>query len=399
LVPEPAAAAVEEEEDLVAAPVSERLRWAAGVGGLAGAALGIVGAVAVTPLVVDRVTLVGEPGAFRPAIEVTALPVVILGAVVSLLFGALVGLAVRTVPAWFRPELRIAGRPGMAALVGAVTGLLVGVVGAALLLNLAGQPSEADETVIQIGVRSGLLLVLFGGGVLGMITAAVVQVLAVPVGLDAATTDESSAVRRRLSTGVGVPLAAFAVLALVVVSLGSLFLAYRVAAPLLAVVVAGGILAFAGLTASRPNIRLSLGELLAAAAGILAVVVLIVVVAGALGGGQATATAREEPEATGPGGTVTILAGEDLSFDATAWSVATGEVTFVYEGEGDIIHTLTIEGLEDQLALRVENAGDVDRGTVALAPGEYTLYCDIRGHREAGMEGRLTVMSEPPVSG
>jgi MFS family permease len=304
LVSEAAAVTVEEVEDLVAVPVSERLRWAAGVGGLAGAALGIVAAVAVTPLVVDRVTLVGEPGAFRPAIEVTALPVVIIGAVVSLLFGALVGLAVRTVPAWFRPELRIEGRPGMAALVGAVTGLLVGVVGAALLLNLAGQPSEADETVIQIGVRSGLLLVLFGGAVLGMITAGVVQVLAVPVGLDAFTADESSAVRRRLSTGVGVPLAAFAVLALVVVSLGSLFLAYHVAAPLLAVVIAGGILAFAGLTASRPNIRLSLGELLAAAAGILAVVVLIVVVAGALGSGEEGAEEPAEASAVGAVGVV-----------------------------------------------------------------------------------------------
>ena len=136
------------------------------------------------------------------------------------------------------------GRAGIAALVGGVIGLLVGVVGAALLLNLAGQPSEADETIIQIGVRSGLLLVLFGGAVLGMITAAVVQVLAVPVGLDVETADESTAVRRRLSTGVGVPLAAFAVLALVVVALGSLFLAYHVAAPLLAIVVAGGILAF-----------------------------------------------------------------------------------------------------------------------------------------------------------
>ena len=170
--------------------------------------------------------------------------------------------------------------------------MLVGVVGAALLLNLAGQPSEADETIVQIGVRSGLLLVLFGGAVLGMITAAVVQVLAVPVGLDVETADESTAVRRRLSTGVGVPLAAIAVLALIVVALGSLFLAYHVAAPLLAIVVAGGILAFAGLTASRPNVRLSLGELLAAAAGILAVVVLIVVVAGALGGGEEGA---EEP--------------------------------------------------------------------------------------------------------
>jgi uncharacterized cupredoxin-like copper-binding protein len=45
--------------------------------------------------------------------------------------------------------------------------------------------------------------------------------------------------------------------------------------------------------------------------------------------------------------------------------------------------------------LQVETAGQVDQGTVALSPGTYTLYCTIRGHREAGMEGTLNVTPAP----
>ena len=88
-------------------------------------------------------------------------------------------------------------------------------------------------------------------------------------------------------------------LAVVVISLGTLLLTYRIAAPVIALVVAGGILSFAGLTASRPNVKLSLGEALTALAGILAVVVLIVVVANALGGGGPAeqAPVPEDPEA------------------------------------------------------------------------------------------------------
>ena len=67
-----------------------------------------------------------------------------------------------------------------------------------------------------------------------------------------------------------------------------------------------------------------------------------------------------------------------------------GEITFVYSGQGNV-HTLAVEGLEDQLRLEVDGIGDRDEGSLNLLPGSYVIYCDIPGHREIGMEATLVV--------
>ena len=65
-------------------------------------------------------------------------------------------------------------------------------------------------------------------------------------------------------------------------------------------------------------------------------------------------------------------------------------VEIEYILDGFQAHNLLIEGYEEDLVLEVEN-GETATGSISLEPGRYILYCDIAGHREAGMEAQLLV--------
>jgi len=91
----------------------------------------------------------------------------------------------------------------------------------------------------------------------------------------------------------------------------------------------------------------------------------------------------------GAGGSVDVIA-KDIEFDKTEYSTSGGTVEVSYVNEGSITHTLLIEDV-DGFKLEVAAKGDEDEGTVDLEAGTYTLYCDVPGHREAGMEATLEV--------
>lgn len=116
-------------------------------------------------------------------------------------------------------------------------------------------------------------------------------------------------------------------------------------------------------------------------------VVGLTVVAGALlvscGGGGAGGGGD------GGGGDVTFDATE-FDFDPPQATAQAGEITATIDNQGEQRHTWTVEDHEDALKLDA-NAGQTDTGTIELDAGTYTFYCDIPGHREAGMEGTLTV--------
>lgn len=96
------------------------------------------------------------------------------------------------------------------------------------------------------------------------------------------------------------------------------------------------------------------------------------------------------PADPGPGTPVTIKAG-DLFLDPTEITVPPGPVTFTYVNEGAQTHTLLIEGIEG-FRLEVKAKGDTASRNVALdRRGRYTMFCDIPGHRAAGMESTLVV--------
>ncbi|HEX6419492.1 MAG TPA: plastocyanin/azurin family copper-binding protein [Acidimicrobiales bacterium] len=110
----------------------------------------------------------------------------------------------------------------------------------------------------------------------------------------------------------------------------------------------------------------------------------------ALGAEGGDAPAAADP---GAGASLTVEA-HDIEFDSDAYRIAAGTVDIEYQQKGTLPHTLVIEGADgggvDGFELEVGDA-DADRGTVDLPPGEYVVFCDVPGHRGAGMEAELLV--------
>src|SRR5690606_24318621 len=81
---------------------------------------------------------------------------------------------------------------------------------------------------------------------------------------------------------------------------------------------------------------------------------------------------------------------DDLKYSQTSATVAAGEVEIVLTSGPSVEHNVVIEELDDEVVVEA-GPGETASGTVELEPGTYTFYCSIPGHRQAGMEGTLTV--------
>jgi uncharacterized cupredoxin-like copper-binding protein len=121
----------------------------------------------------------------------------------------------------------------------------------------------------------------------------------------------------------------------------------------------------------------------------------LLVVLSACGGGNGEQAANSGAGAgSAPGAKkadgshLTVTAG-DLFFKPPEATVPAGRVDVTLVNDGQIEHTLLIENRKD-LNLRVER-GEEDKGSAELQPGDYTFYCDVPGHRAAGMELKLHV--------
>jgi plastocyanin len=118
------------------------------------------------------------------------------------------------------------------------------------------------------------------------------------------------------------------------------------------------------------------------------------------GGGDTAATtettdttATEEGTAGGGGGTIRVSAdpGGDLAFEQKSLTAEAGRNSIVFTNPASIPHDVKIErDGEDIGGTKVVTDGTA-RATVQLEPGRYTFYCSVPGHRQAGMEGTLTV--------
>ena len=122
------------------------------------------------------------------------------------------------------------------------------------------------------------------------------------------------------------------------------------------------------------------------------------------GGGSSndTTAAATPPPATTTGGgggggaasTVDIStpSGTDLAFDQKDVSAKAGSVTIDFDNKQATSHDVAVEdssgkelGATDLVSSGTSNT------TVDVTPGTYTFFCTVPGHRQAGMEGTLTV--------
>jgi uncharacterized cupredoxin-like copper-binding protein len=92
---------------------------------------------------------------------------------------------------------------------------------------------------------------------------------------------------------------------------------------------------------------------------------------------------------------LTVAASEKggLSFTKKTLSAKAGTVTITMANpNGDKLpHAVSVEGNGVDKDGAIAQPGSKSTVSVKLKPGEYQFYCPVSGHRQAGMEGTLTV--------
>jgi plastocyanin len=112
-----------------------------------------------------------------------------------------------------------------------------------------------------------------------------------------------------------------------------------------------------------------------------------------------TTESQAETGGTAEGGTAGSAAALDieaassgLAYASDTASAKAGKVTLNFTNPQPLTHDVAIEDSGGKTIGKTELIAEgSDSATVDLKPGEYTFYCTVPGHREAGMEGTLSV--------
>jgi uncharacterized cupredoxin-like copper-binding protein len=115
---------------------------------------------------------------------------------------------------------------------------------------------------------------------------------------------------------------------------------------------------------------------------------------GSSGGGGNTSTSAGTGAASGGGGQTLKIAADPsgaLKFDKSSLTAKAGKVTIVMDNPSDLPHAVEIEGNGVQAEGETVEKGGVSKASADLKAGKYEFYCPVDGHKQAGMEGTLTV--------
>jgi hypothetical protein len=275
-----------EEEPVEAVAVRERAR----AGGRVGMGFGVLAAMFV--MLFSAQWLLAKAGSTQTeAGDVSFGFSVVSGSFLlgSALLGAVVGVTgaglIRAVTGWRHAGMRLVSSHAASLVIGAVAGLVTGVVIGAGVTG-SGSPDPLDETITMVPMLPAVFWTLLGWVAGGWLVGTLVHVLGVPDGLVETEVVEGDTVRGRLNSAYSLPMVAVFAILTVVAPAAWVFIQFPVWAPLIAIFIAGGIIAFAGMSAARPGMRITAGEFFVAAAGVGVVVLILVAVLTTQGGGD-----------------------------------------------------------------------------------------------------------------
>jgi plastocyanin len=101
-----------------------------------------------------------------------------------------------------------------------------------------------------------------------------------------------------------------------------------------------------------------------------------------------------EGKSSGSAGTIDFEADPNggLAYTSDKATAKAGKVTIDFSNPQPLMHDVAIEDSSGKTIAQTSTIAEgSDSTTAELKPGTYTFYCTVPGHREAGMEGTLTV--------
>lgn len=106
-----------------------------------------------------------------------------------------------------------------------------------------------------------------------------------------------------------------------------------------------------------------------------------------VGAQQAKGTAQEKNGVLD----IPVSSAGGLAYQYANAQAQAGKVTIESKNDQAVGHDIAIEGNGVTAKGEVVQGGGVSKFSANLKPGTYTFYCTVPGHREGGMEGKLTV--------
>jgi plastocyanin len=115
--------------------------------------------------------------------------------------------------------------------------------------------------------------------------------------------------------------------------------------------------------------------------------------AGATGATTTTSPSSGAATSQGQASTVKLAASATaIAYDTKQLSAKAGQVTIDFDNPAPITHDVCLEAAGGQ---QVGCSDTISQSTTSLSdslkPGKYTFFCSVDGHRQAGMQGTLTV--------